>query len=216
MIDRFKCFCTFVYDGDTIAIDPRCRGIKWIRLASIDAPEIEQQLGKESRNSLASLCNRKEVQINVITIDKYNRAVAQVLVDGVDASVFQVRQGMAFPFFLHDSNKGQIMIANAQARESRLGVWGLTNIVIPSQFRAEKNHIPASELKLSSQIAKVEKEESTVKDEEQTEEVTVKEEFKDETKKPEESEVEGIFLLNPRLFAPALSLLFESPKKDKL
>ncbi|MFN3361425.1 MAG: thermonuclease family protein [Pseudanabaenaceae cyanobacterium] len=130
-----KAFCVFVYDGDTIAVDPRQAGFKWVRLASIDAPEINQKLGRESKNNLASLCAKREVTINVVATDRFGRTVAQVLVDGIDASVFQARLGMAFPFYLNRINQGEIMIATAQARESRLGVWGLDTITLPEAFR---------------------------------------------------------------------------------
>lgn len=191
-----KCFCTFVHDGDTIAVDPNCGGFKWVRLASIDAPEIDQQLGKESRDSLASLCAKRQVELNVITIDRYGRAIAQVLVDGTDASVFQVRQGMAFPYFLNNKNQTEIMIANTQAKESRLGVWALKTIVLPSQFRLQNKETVDS--KLSVQLPQVTVEQTQIKE-----------------IKPDEKEVDITFSRNTGLFVPAIGLLpFVNPAKQ--
>ena len=50
-----------VHDGDTLTIKSGATRTK-VRLAGIDAPELNQFFGVESRNSLRSLAINKEVQ----------------------------------------------------------------------------------------------------------------------------------------------------------
>src|SRR4028118_519381 len=71
-----------VYDGDTFQV--QCDGRKQkIRLCGIDAPEIKQPLGIESRNYLRSLFAQAKGQVIVIEMDrdKYGRTVAEILFD---------------------------------------------------------------------------------------------------------------------------------------
>jgi endonuclease YncB( thermonuclease family) len=71
-----------VYDGDTFKVKCNGRDQK-IRLCGIDAPEIKQPLGIESRNYLRSLIAKASNQVIVIEMDrdKYGRSVAEVLLD---------------------------------------------------------------------------------------------------------------------------------------
>jgi hypothetical protein len=190
---KLQTFCTFVYDGDTIAIDPKT-GYKWVRLVSIDAPEIKQQLGLESKQSLMNFCHKRAVNLNIVTVDKYGRLIAQVIVDGMDASVYQARMGMAFPYFLHDCNKERVLMASAQAKQSRLGVWGIENFVLPSKLRRDPIHL----YKASNNIPNVDTE-------------TADKTFTANTKvveaveaKPDEREVDQLLLSNRRVFMPTL------------
>ncbi|MEA5578729.1 thermonuclease family protein, partial [Anabaena sp. UHCC 0451] len=71
-----------VHDGDTIKVEKS--GItERIRLCGIDAPEISQLLGKESRDYLRSLIPvGKIVQISVVDADRYNRKIGEIFIDG--------------------------------------------------------------------------------------------------------------------------------------
>jgi endonuclease YncB( thermonuclease family) len=69
-----------VHDGDTLRVrSPKGEVLK-IRFACVDAPELKQPLGEESRNHLRSIINRgnNKVRVQSITTDRYERTVAQL------------------------------------------------------------------------------------------------------------------------------------------
>lgn len=102
--------CTFVsvHDGDTI----RCDGEK-IRLANIDAPELEGSprcerlrggknpswcdyaLGIKSRDALDDFLDSGSVTVERLGKDKYGRTLARLDVDGSDAGQHLVALGLA-------------------------------------------------------------------------------------------------------------------------
>lgn len=111
-----------VHDGDTITLlSFRGETVK-IRLAQIDAPEIDQPYGQQSRQSLAGMVNHRYVRVEVETLDKYGRTVGTVYADGRDTSREQIRRGMAWAYrqYLHDSSLLQV---EDTARLARIGLW---------------------------------------------------------------------------------------------
>ncbi|WP_082029817.1 thermonuclease family protein [Ruegeria sp. ANG-S4] len=88
--DTLKGKC-HVIDGDTIVIS----GTK-IRIAGIDAPELEHPWGKKSKFALIQMCKRQVVTAIVSEEPSYDRIVAKcVLPDGTDVAAELVRQGLA-------------------------------------------------------------------------------------------------------------------------
>ena len=80
-----------VIDGDTIVI----KGTK-IRLAGIDAPELDQPWGKKSKFALVDLCRSKVVTAVIQEHVSYERTVAKCyLPDGTDVAGELVKQGLA-------------------------------------------------------------------------------------------------------------------------
>ena len=88
---------TDVHDGDTLTL------VNWqytykIRLANIDAPELAQPRGKDSRTSLFHLCALKRATAETQGEDRFGRTLATVTCAGVDANADQVKQGWAWVF----------------------------------------------------------------------------------------------------------------------
>ena len=80
-----------VIDGDTIVI----RATR-IRLAGIDAAELEHPWGVKSKYALVALCRGQEVIAEVTGDLSYERLVARCrLADGTDLAAELVRQGLA-------------------------------------------------------------------------------------------------------------------------
>lgn len=78
-------------DGDTIVIS----GTK-IRVAGIDAPELEHPWGKKSKFALINMCKGKVVTAVIKEEISYDRIVAQCLLpDGTDVAAELVKQGLA-------------------------------------------------------------------------------------------------------------------------
>jgi len=71
-----------VHDGDTFrAINENTREEIRVRLACIDAPELKQEGGKESREFLRKMLpDDKKVILSIAEEDRYGRKVAEVFV----------------------------------------------------------------------------------------------------------------------------------------
>ena len=83
-----KCY---VIDGDTIAI-----GKTRLRLAGIDAPELDHPWGKKAKWELVRLCKGQVIRAEVQPDISYDRAVATCcLPDGRDLSAEMVKLGLA-------------------------------------------------------------------------------------------------------------------------
>ena len=80
-----------VIDGDTIVIDGT-----HVRLAGIDAPELDQPYGQKAKFALIALCKGKRVTAILSDDMTYERVVAKCLLpDGTDLSAALVEQGLA-------------------------------------------------------------------------------------------------------------------------
>tara|TARA_R110000868_G_scaffold198474_4_gene444889 strand:- start:31438 stop:31971 length:534 start_codon:yes stop_codon:yes gene_type:complete len=83
-----KCY---VIDGDTIVI-----GKTHIRLAGIDAPELNHPWGKKAKFAMVTLCRGQVITANVQEGLSYDRVVARcTLADGTDLAAALVEQGLA-------------------------------------------------------------------------------------------------------------------------
>lgn len=81
----------WVVDGDTIVIDKT-----HIRIAGIDAPELDHPFGEQSKWALVQLCKGQTVTARIRPELSYDRVVAECyLSDGRDLAAELVRAGMA-------------------------------------------------------------------------------------------------------------------------
>lgn len=122
-----------IYDGDTFRV--KCDGPEQkIRLCGIDAPEIKQSLGLESRNYLRSLVVEAKGQVIVIERDRdrYGRSVAEVLLESPsgEQSVQEemLRAGFSYHYkqFSNSCHNSDVFdTAEAIGRSQQRGVWKL-------------------------------------------------------------------------------------------
>jgi micrococcal nuclease len=91
-----------VVDGDTIIIKGQS-----IRLAGIDAPELDHPYGNNARWAMIRLCKGHEVRAEVIPgATTYERLVAVCyLPDGRDLAAELVKQGLALDWGKHSGGK---------------------------------------------------------------------------------------------------------------
>ncbi|MGI1663412.1 thermonuclease family protein [Palleronia sp. KMU-117] len=83
-----KCY---VVDGDTITISGTM-----IRIAGIDAPELDHPWGKKAKSAMIELCKGRVVTAVIQPGLSYDRTVAKCyLEDGTDLAAEMVRQGLA-------------------------------------------------------------------------------------------------------------------------
>lgn len=126
---------TKVIDGDTLDVR-LASGSVTVRLHSVDAPEWDQPYGRDAFAALYALIANKDVEIEVIEQDRYDRQVAVVHVEGVNVNASLVQQGHAWAYrdFLTDLDYCRW---EGIAREQRNGIWALpvANQVAPWEWR---------------------------------------------------------------------------------
>jgi micrococcal nuclease len=85
-----------VIDGDTfVALDMKGKQRK-LRLLGIDAPEMTQKNGPESKAFVQQTCGKSVVRVRLKGRDKYRRHLADVQVNGESLALLLVRAGMAY------------------------------------------------------------------------------------------------------------------------
>ena len=86
---------TRVSDGDGLEIRFPFRGTHRVRLAYVDAPELNQPWGTEARGALERLVGGigRQVAVRVLRRDHYGRLIAEVQSNSVDVNAALVEQG---------------------------------------------------------------------------------------------------------------------------
>ncbi|MEN3974790.1 thermonuclease family protein [Emcibacter sp. SYSU 3D8] len=119
-----------VHDGDTITLD----GTK-IRIAAIDAPELDQKCATESgrcmpcgavsKGYLLSLLAKGAPVCVRIDTDRYGRAVATCTVNGRDIGEAMIRSGnaVAYTRYLVGDQARRYPAAEAASKKGRRGIW---------------------------------------------------------------------------------------------
>lgn len=132
------------YDGDT------CRffinGVNTsVRLAGIDAPEIKQPYGKQSRDVLYKVLYSKNIILNC-TGKSYKRKVCSVYIKpSVGKYIIDVQEVMVLNGYAWDSpkySKGKYHDVMNQAQNAKRGLWSQAHPQLPSDFRKKNGIIP--------------------------------------------------------------------------
>ena len=124
-----------VTDGDTLWVVPAGGGApRKLRLLGIDAPEICQAGGAASRAALQALVEHRQVEVRIRFNDSYQRALAQLRVDGQDVAGALVLAGHAWAERWH-GQPGDYAAQEAAARAAGRGVFGDPAALLPRDFR---------------------------------------------------------------------------------
>lgn len=106
-----------------------------VRLAEIDAPESGQSFGQKSKEHLSKLCFKEQATVRASGTDRYGRLIARVECRGKDASMEQVRAGLAWAYVKYQTDPA-FSVAEQQAREARIGMWAAPGQAAPWVFRS--------------------------------------------------------------------------------
>jgi endonuclease YncB( thermonuclease family) len=112
-----------VRDGDTLTVLSDNQLIT-LDLEDIDAPEGTEALSGRSRQSLVELCEHRQAILDEIEIGKPRRIAAYIQCAGVDASLEQVRRGMARVVTSGLPPGSPLPEAQAEAQAAGRGLWG--------------------------------------------------------------------------------------------
>jgi endonuclease YncB( thermonuclease family) len=133
----------YIGDGDSFElIDEHKRKLR-VRLYGIDAPEVSQNYGKESREHLMQLLRGKKIRLKTIYQDNYQRAVAIVYltnngkIDNLSVNQRQVQNGMAwvYDYFCTNTICNTWKLEEALAQRQKLGLWKESRPTPPWQWR---------------------------------------------------------------------------------
>ena len=109
------------HDGDTCTVDTG-QGVLKIRLAEIDAPEIDQPYGIQAQRVICSMVCGRVVDIQPRGTS-YDRVVGLIRINGIDTSEAMVRAGAAWDYARYDHDS-VISGLEAQARGRASGTMG--------------------------------------------------------------------------------------------
>ena len=126
-----------ISDGDTIVVLIQNKETK-VRLYGIDAPEGNQEYGRESTRALESLlAGHETVSIKPITKDRHKRIVGLVFAEERNINEAMIAGGWAWMFrkYCNEPFCGDWLRIEEQARQARLGLWQDENPVPPWDWR---------------------------------------------------------------------------------
>ena len=125
-----------VVDGDTIRAEAKGKEIK-IRLVEIDAPEINQPFGAQSKNFLNRLLNEKDVTLISQGEDRYGRTLGEIYANGESANALMIKSGFAWVYdrYVKDSS---LYKYQDQAKAENLGLWRAKDPIAPWVWRKQK------------------------------------------------------------------------------
>ncbi len=129
-----------VIDGDSLKVQ-RNGNIHEIRLYGIDTPEYRQPYSNKAKQFTKRLAYRQIVNVVEKDIDRYDRIVALVMVQGKLINSELVREGLAwyYPRYCHSQPVcGELQLLERKARQEHRGLWRDKNPVSPWEWKRQK------------------------------------------------------------------------------
>ncbi len=112
-----------VKDGDSLVV--KVQGVALdVRLAGIDAPELEQPYGREAKQALVSLASGRQLVVEPLDTDRYGRTVAHVWNGEVQLNTEMVKRGGAW-FYSEFARNDELYDVEQEARSAERGLWAL-------------------------------------------------------------------------------------------
>ena len=126
---------THVSDGDTVWVQPLKGGeAKKIRLLGLDAPEVCQAWGPQSRDALHGVLQGQLVEVRGRQRDTYGRVLANISYQGHDVGAWMVVQGHAWSS-TYQQRSGPYDALQMQAQNQHLGLFADGQAEPPREFR---------------------------------------------------------------------------------
>jgi len=120
-----------VHDGDTLKLDDG----RTIRLSGIDAPEITQPFGIESRDLLRKFTRKKTIRIETHGKDRYGRMIGEIFVGKKSINRAMVSRGAAWWFRKYAPKDTCLRALEESAAKHRNGLWKSPNAMAPWDWR---------------------------------------------------------------------------------
>jgi micrococcal nuclease len=125
-----------VIDGDTYQM-LKGKRIFTVRLLNVDAPETKQSFGEAAKDSVSNLILGKTVIVDSLKLDRYNRVLASITINGKALDSIMVSNGWAW-HYVEYSTKKILATYQEMAINKHLGLWkcGANKVCPPSVFRS--------------------------------------------------------------------------------
>jgi len=106
-------------------------------LVEIDAPEMDQPFGAQSKNFLNRLLYKKNVKLISQGEDRYGRILGEIYVDGESANTSMIKSGFAWVYdkYVEDLSLYEYQ---DQAKAENLGLWRDDDPIAPWVWRKQK------------------------------------------------------------------------------
>jgi endonuclease YncB( thermonuclease family) len=132
-----------VADGDTVTVLDGLHAQHRIRLAGIDAPEKAQAFGDASKRNLSRLVYGEYVRVEYAKHDRYGRIVGKIFSGGRDASLEQLRAGLAWHYKQYQreqsrEDRSAYAEVEQEAQQAQAGLWRDRDPVPPWTWRQER------------------------------------------------------------------------------
>jgi hypothetical protein len=128
----------YAHDGDTIEVwDSLQHKQIGLRIANIDAPELLQNFGINSRDSLQKMISNCKMKIKIQNIDKYGRNVSIVYFNDKRFDSISIANGWSYVYRPYLSYP-KLLLVEAIARSKHLGVWAIQPQLRPWDYRKQK------------------------------------------------------------------------------
>lgn len=125
-----------VIDGDTYQM-LKGKRIFTVRLLNVDAPEKKQSFGEAAKDNVTKLILGKTVVVDSLKLDRYNRVLASVTINGKALDSIMLSNGWAWHYAAY-SNNPELATMQETAINKHLGLWkcGANKVCPPSVFRS--------------------------------------------------------------------------------
>ncbi len=122
---RQPAFVSRVIDGDTIELG---NGEK-VRLLGVNAPEKEEIGYEEAKASLAKAIEGKNVTIESMKKDRYERVLGYVYLNDLSVNLGMIKSGLAHVYFLKSGRYEKLFEdAEMEAMKKEIGIWKKSEI----------------------------------------------------------------------------------------
>jgi endonuclease YncB( thermonuclease family) len=150
-----------IIDGDTVSFLTQEKEELRIRLADIDAPEIDQPWGPAAKTALAIWVEGKSGSIKVVDTDRYQRKVAYLVVEGKNINEALISEGLAWVYreYLREI---ELIALEREARNSGKGLWSVPDPIAPSDWRRGERSIVSVNTQKKERIGLVKKSRSGI------------------------------------------------------
>ncbi|OJV54943.1 MAG: hypothetical protein BGO31_16530 [Bacteroidetes bacterium 43-16] len=124
-----------VDDGDTFTFLSKSKTPYKIRLDGIDAPEKGMPYAKKAKEYLAALLLCQDIEIRIVSIDRYGRYIAKVSCAHKDLSLVMLEAGYAWHYKQYNQ-EASLATAAEKARQQQTGLWQEKAPLAPWTVRA--------------------------------------------------------------------------------
>ena len=131
---RFEMTVVRVADGDTLEARGSAGALHRIRLAEIDAPELDQPHGRKARAALDDLVDGRQITVEQLDQDRYGRIVGRVTTGDLEVNATLVERGHAWVYRKYNRRK-VLEDLEVDAKRARKGLWAASGPVAPWDWR---------------------------------------------------------------------------------